>query len=136
MTMTSTTTTSVAARRNVALVAARVYAGLLAAVQLAGVFFFLFLAPEEAVWVGPWVDVPVTAFLVGGMLLKLAVAVGSGLAPHRRIALGFAAVAIGVAVTLVKIPVYDEPEGVLFLAFDGVLLGLLVLARRGAGARA
>jgi hypothetical protein len=30
----------------------------------------------------------------------------------------------------VKIPVYDEPEGVLFLAFDTVLLGVLLLSWR------
>lgn len=48
----------------------------------------------------------------------------------RRIRLGFLAVTLGVAVTPVKIPVYDEPEGVLFLAFDAVLLAVLVLAWR------
>lgn len=130
--MTITTTPSApATRRNVALVATRVFAGLLGAMQLAGAVFFLFLAPEEAVWVDPWVDVPVVALLLCGVLLKLTVAVGPGLDPHRRIGLGLVAVAIGVAVTLFKIPVYDEPEGVLFLAFDFVLLALLLLARRG-----
>lgn len=135
MTMTSTPTVT-ARRRNLALVVTRVYAGLLGASQVAGVVFFVFFAPDEGLWVGPWVDVPVTALLAAGALLKLAVAIGPGLDAHRRIVLGLTAVAIGVAVTLVKIPVYDEPEGVLFLAFDGVLLGLLLLARRGAGARA
>lgn len=134
--MTTTTAPySPATRRNVALSAARVFAGLLGSMQLAGVVFFAFLAPEEAVWVGPWVDVPVVGLLVVGVLLKLAVAVGPGIDPHRRISLGLAAVGIGVAVTLVKIPVYDEPEGVTFLAFDAVLLVLLLLARRGAGLR-
>ena len=134
MTMTSTPTVTTR-RRNLALVVTRIYAGLLGALQLAGVVFFVFLAPDEGLWVGLWVDVPVTALLVGGVLLKLAVAVGPGLDAHRRITLGFTAVVIGIAVTLIKIPVYDEPEGVLFLAFDGVLLVLLVLARRGAGPR-
>lgn len=133
--MTMTSTPTVTARRNHALVAARVVAGLLGASQVAGVAYFVFLAPDEGLWVGAWVDVPITLLLAGGALLKLAVAIGPGLDAHRRIALGFIAVAIGVAVTLVKIPVYDEPEGVLFLAFDGVLLLLLVLARRGAGPR-
>lgn len=126
----TTTTTPTAVHRNVALVAARVFAGVLGAIQLAGVVLFLLLAPEEAVWVGPWVDVPVVSLLVGGALLKLAVALGPGLEPRRRVGLGLVAFAVGVAVTLVKIPVYDEPEGVLFLAFDAVLLALLLLARR------
>ena len=134
MTMTSTPTVT-ARRRNLALGVTRVYAGLFGASQVAGAVFFLFLAPEEAVWLGPWVDVPVVALLVGGALLKLAVSVGPGLDAHRRIDLGLVAVAIGVAVTLVKIPLYDEPEGVVVLAVDAVLLVLLVLARRGAGAR-
>lgn len=126
----TTTTTPTAVHRNAALVAARVFAGLLGAIQLAGVVLFLLLVPEEAVWVGPWVDVPVVSLLVGGALLKLAVALGPGLEPRRRVGLGLVAFAVGVAVTLVKIPVYDEPEGVLFLAFDAVLLALLLLARR------
>lgn len=133
---TTTTSRTPAVHRNLALGAARVAAGLLGCSQLVGVAYFAVLAPEEAVWVGPWVDVPVVGLLVVGLLLKLAVAVGPGLDAHRRIALGLTAVAIGIAVTLVKIPVYDEPEGVLFLAFDGVLLGLLLLARRSAGPRA
>jgi hypothetical protein len=33
-------------------------------------------------------------------------------------------------VNLVQVPVYDEPEGLLFLAFDGLLLLLLLVARR------
>ena len=98
--------------------------------QLTGVAYFMFLAPEQAAWVGPWVDLLVVAVLLGSVLLKLTIAVGPGLDPHRRIGLGLIAVAAGVAVTLVKIPVYDEPEGVLFLAFDATLL---LLARRGTG---
>lgn len=64
-------------------------------------------------------------------LLKLTLAVGPGLERSRRIGVGVVAVAIGIAVTLVKIPVYDEPEGILFIAIDLALLGLLLLARRG-----
>lgn len=135
MTTATTPSTPATRRRNAALVATRVFAGILGAMQLAGAAFFLFLAPEEAVWVGPWVDVPVVALLLAGVLLKLAVAVGPGLDPHRRVRLGLIAVVIGIAVTLVKIPVYDEPEGILFLALDTVLLALLLLARRGAKSR-
>lgn len=131
--MTTTTTRTVpVARRNVALVAARVFAGLFGASQVAGAAFFLLLAPEEAVWLGPWLDVPVIALLLGGALLKLTVAVGPGLDPHRRIGLGMVAAAVGIAVTLIKIPLYNEPEGVVVLAFDAVLLALLLLARRSA----
>jgi len=131
--MTITTTTSApATRRNVALVATRTFAGLIGTIQLAGVVYFVFLAREEAVWVGPWIDVPVVALLVGGVLLKLTIAVGPGLDAHHRIGLGLVAVAVGIGVTLVKIPVYDEPESVTVLVLDAVLLALLLLARRGA----
>lgn len=126
------TTTIAASSRNPALITARVIAGLLGASQLAGAIFFLFIVPDEAVWVGLWLDVPIVVLLVSGALLKLGVGVLPGLPPARRIAMGFLAVGIGVSVTLVKIPVYDEPEGVLFLIFDGVLLLFLTLARRAA----
>lgn len=127
--MTTTTTTS---PRNVALATARVAAGLLGTIQLAGAVFFIFIAREEAVWVGPWLDAPIVALMLSGILLKLGVAILPGLHATRRTAMGFLAVAIGIAVTLVKIPVYDEPESVLFLALDAVLLGLLTLAWRTA----
>lgn len=132
---TASASTAPALHRNLALTATRIFAGLLGTMQLAGVVYFVLLAPEQAVWVGAWVDIPITALLLGGVLVKLAVAVAPALDVHRRIGLGLTAVAIGIAVTLVKIPVYDEPEGALFLAFDGVLLGLLLLARRGAAPR-
>lgn len=127
--MTTTVTTS---SRNIALAAARVAAGLLGAIQLAGATFFLLIAPDEAVWVGPWIDVPIVALTLSGIFLKLGLALLPGLTATRRITMGLLAVTIGVAVTLVKIPMYDEPEGVLFLLFDAVLLGLLTLAWRAA----
>ncbi|QIK74588.1 hypothetical protein [Nocardioides piscis] len=130
MTMTSDTTRTDVRPRNHTLTAARVVAGLLGINGLAGATYFILIAPEEAVWIGPWVDVPVVALMLAGFVLKLAVAFAPGLPADRRIRLGFLAVALGVAVTLVKIPVYDEPEGVLFLAFDAVLLGVLLLAWR------
>ena len=68
--------------------------------------------------------------MLTGFACKLAVALWPGLGVDRRVTLGFVAVAIGVAVTLVKVPLYDEPEGTAFLAADGVLLALLLLARR------
>jgi hypothetical protein len=90
----------------------------------------MFVIPDEVVWKGPWLDVPIVALLLSGALLKLGVGVLPGLPDSRRIAMGFTAVAIGIAVTLVKVPVYDEPEGVGILVFDVVLLVLLTLARR------
>ena len=127
--MTTTVSTTRSAR-NVPLASARVFAGLLGAVQLAGAGFFLLIARDEAVWVGLWLDIPVVALMLSSIFLKLALALLPGLPATRRLAIGFLAVAIGIAVTLLKIPVYDEPEGALFLAFDGVLLTLLVLAWR------
>jgi hypothetical protein len=127
--MTPTITTS---SRNVALTASRVLAGLLGSMQLAGVVYFLLISPDEAVWVGPWIDVPIVALLLSGALLKLGVALLPGMPATRRITMGFLAVGIGTAVTLVKIPAYNEPEGVLALVFDAVLLALLTLAWRAA----
>ena len=129
MAMTSNTTTDVRTS-NRALAAARVVAGVLGVNGLLGATYFILIAPEQAVWVGPWVDVPVVALMLTGFFLKLGVALAPGLPADRRIRLGFLAVALGMAVTLVKIPVYDEPEGMLFLAFDAVLLGVLLLAWR------
>lgn len=126
------TTTTPASSQNIPLISARVAAGVLGIIQLAGAVFFLLIAPQEAVWVGLWIDVPIVVLMLSGILLKIGVAVLPRLNAARRIAMGFLAVAIGTAVTLVKIPVYQEPEGVLFLAFDGVLLVLLLLAWRAA----
>lgn len=122
--------TPITSRRDIALVAARVMAGLLGLTGLAGMVFFLVIAPHESVWVGLWLDVPVVALMLAGFILKLAVGLLPRLPAQRRIGLGLIAVAIGIVVTLVKIPVYDEPEGVMFLIFDAVLLVLLILARR------
>lgn len=126
--MTSNTTDVRTSNR--ALAAARVVAGLLGVNGLLGATYFILIAPEQSVWVGPWVDVPVVALMLTGFFLKLGVALAPGLPADRRIRLGFLAVALGMAVTLVKIPVYEEPEGMLFLAFDAVLLGVLLLAWR------
>lgn len=126
------TTTSTTSARNSALTAARFAAGLLGTMQLVGAAYFLLISPDEAVWVGLWLDVPIVALLLSGVLLKLGVALLPGLPATRRITMGFLAVGIGAAVTLFKIPVYDEPEGVLFLVFDAVLLVFLMLARRAA----
>lgn len=127
-----TSTAVVTPKRNAALIAARALAGVLGALQLAGAVYFLLIAPGEAVWHGPWVDVPVIAVLLTGVFLKLALAIAPGLDAARRIRLGLVAVGVGIAITLVKIPVYDEPESVTFIPVDAALAGLLLLARRGA----
>jgi hypothetical protein len=113
-------------------IAARVLAGLMGLVQLAGAFFFLVLAPEEAVWLGPAVDIPVVGLMLTGFVLKLVFALWPRLSVDRRTRLGLTAVAIGMVVTALKIPLYDEPEGVYFLAVDAVLGALILLARRKA----
>ena len=126
------TTDITAPPRNLGLGAARVVAGLIGAMQLAGAGYFLVVAPEQAVWLGLGIDIPVLTVLFAGILLKLVTALAPGLQQDRRIRLGLAAVGVSVLATLIKIPLYDEPEGVTFLALDAVLLALLLLAARAA----
>ena len=64
------------------LLTARVLATAFGLLQLAGVFFFTVLAPEEAVWLGPLVDVPVVFLVVDAVLLLLL------LLARRRIGVG------------------------------------------------
>ncbi len=54
------------------------------------------------------------------------------LSASRRIRIGLLAVGIGIVVTLLKMPLYGEPEGVTFLVLD-VLLGWLLLRARRSG---
>lgn len=132
MTTTTSTTTAVpgTGRQPRTLLAARIIAGIIGAVQLAGAFFFLVVARDQAIWIGPLVDVPVITLTLTAIALKLTLALAPRIPPTRRITVGLAAVAVGVVLTLVKIPVYDEPEGAVFLAVDAVLVVLLLLARR------
>jgi hypothetical protein len=134
MTLTSATTDVLLRSRNLALVSARVVGGLIAALQLAGGGFFLLLASDDAVWLGPWVDVPVLTALFAGALLMLAMAVAPKLTPHRRIRVGLVAVGLGVISSLIKSALYDGPESLTFLAVDAVVLALLLLAGRAARA--
>lgn len=124
------TTEPTAPPRNLALGTARVLAGLLGTLQLAGAGYFLLVAPEEAGWLGPWIDVPVLTVLFTGIVLTLATAVTPRLRPEPRIRLGLTAAGLTVVATLAKIPLYDEPEGVTVLVVDAVLLTLLLLAGR------
>ncbi len=127
---TSTAAVPGTARQPRTLLTARVLAGIIGTVQLAGAFFFLVLARDQTVWIGPLVDVPVIVLTLTGIALKLTLALAPRIEPARRITVGLAAVAVGVVLTLVKIPVYDEPEGAVFLAVDAAVLVLLLLARR------
>lgn len=127
----TTTTAPRLTRRNVALRIARTYAGVLGVLKLAGMGYFLLVVPEEALWLGLWIDVPVVAGLLAIALLQLAVALAPRVSPARRISLGFAAVGLDVAVTLVKVTLYDEPESATVLGLAAILLALLLLARRG-----
>jgi hypothetical protein len=108
-----------------------VTAGVIGVLQLAGFSFFMFVVPDDQlVILGPWVDYPITILLLSGVLLKLVTALAPGLAADVRIRVGLAAVAVGVVVTLLKVPLYGEPEGVTFLVLDLLLGGLLLQARR------
>ena len=117
--------------RNAALTAARVAAGLIGGLQLAGVSYFLLIVPDaEVVWLGPWIDYPILALLLTGVVLKLTTALAPGLSATLRVRVGLVAVAVGVVVTMLKMPLYGEPEGVTFLVLDGLLGWLLLRARR------
>ena len=129
--MSTITTTAAAPSRNVTLTAARVAAGLIGSLQLAGVSYFLLIVPDaEVVWLGPWIDFPILTLLLTGVALKLTTALAPGLRAALRIRVGLVAVAVGVVVTLLKMPLYGEPEGVTFLVLDGLLGWLLLRARR------
>lgn len=123
------TSTAPIATRNVALTTARAWAGIVGALQLAGISYFLVFAPEEAVYVSPWIDIPAVLGLLAAVGLLLATAFAP-LSAGRRVRVGFAAVVVDVVVTLVKIPVYDEPESATVIGLAAVLALLLVLARR------
>ncbi len=123
--------TSSTPTRNVALTAARVTAGLIGALQLAGVSFFLVIAPaDDVVWLGPWIDYPILTLLLTGIALKLTTAFAPGIRPDVRTRIGLCAVALSVLVTMLKMPLYGEPEGATFLVLDGLLCWLLLRARR------
>ena len=124
-------TTITAPTRNAALTTARVAAGLIGGLQLAGMSYFLLVVPDaEVVWLGPWIDFPILGLLLTVVSLKLVTALAPGLVTALRIRVGLAAVALGVVVTLLKMPLYGEPEGVTFLVLDGLLGWLLLRARR------
>jgi hypothetical protein len=127
----TTVTTTAAPSRSTALTAARVAAGLIGGLQLAGVSYFLLIVPDAGVvWLGPWIDFPILTLLLTGVALKLTTALAPGLSAGLRVRVGLVAVAVGVVVTMLKMPLYGEPEGVTFLLLDGLLGWLLLRARR------
>ncbi len=128
--MSTTLTTPTAQARRGTLLPTRVAAGVIGAAQVAGALNFLVINADQATWLGPWIDVPVTALLLTGVALKLTVAVWPRLAPSLRVRLALVAVVIGVATTIVKITSYDEPEAAAFLLADAVLLTFALIARR------
>lgn len=129
--MSTTVSATAPSTRNAALTAARIVAAVVGGLQLAGFSYFMLIEPdEEAVWLGPWIDYPIVAVLLTGVALKLTTAVAPALGTALRIRIGFLAVGIGVAVTLLKVPLYGEPEGATFLVLDALLGWLLWRARR------
>jgi hypothetical protein len=125
-----------ATRPNHYLTAARCVAGLAGALGLAGIAYLVQVAPEEAVWTSPWVDVPLVAWKAVVSAGFLMVALAPGIPAGSRVRIGTWLAAAEVLFSTVKIFGYDEPEGVTFVVVDLVILALLGLARRrdaGAG---
>jgi hypothetical protein len=104
--------------------------GLFGAVKLAGTVFFLFFATAEqngdpeglADWsVGIWSTALALAYLVAAVRLGR----------DRRVLPALAGVLLlDLVFSAVKLTVYDEPEAVLFLTVDVVIIGLLTLIAR------
>ena len=126
------TTTAVrpSTRRDPLLTGTRVLLGAYGAFKLAGTAYFLFFATAEqggdpeglGDWsVGIWSTALAVAFLVAAVRLGR----------DRRVLPALAAVLLlDLVFSLVKLTVYDEPEAVLFMAVDLVIVGLLALVRR------
>ena len=126
------TTTAVrpSTRRDPLLTGTRVLLGAFGAFKLAGTAFFLFFAtaeqngdPEGLLdWsVGVWSTALAVAFMVAAVRLGKDPRVLPALAGVLLLDLGF---------STVKLTVYNEPESVLFMTVDLVIIGLLALAVR------
>jgi hypothetical protein len=126
------TTTAVrpSTRRDPLLTGTRVLLGAFGAFKLAGTAFFLFFAtaqqngdPEGLLdWsVGVWSTALALAFMVAAVRLGR----------DRRVLPALVVVLlVDLAFSAVKLTVYDEPESVLFMTVDFVILGLLTLIAR------
>lgn len=80
--------------RSVVLAAARIFAGLFGLSKAAGITYFTLIAPDEAIWLGPWIDIPAVGTLVTVTVLLLAVALAPRLTAGRRIGIGLLAVGL------------------------------------------
>jgi hypothetical protein len=128
--MSTTVVRSPARRRNALVRGTRVLLGLVGAFKLAGTAHFLFVATAEqggdpegvGDWlVGVWSTALAVTFLVAAVRL--------GRDP--RVVRWFGGVLLlDLVFSTVKLTVYDEPEAVLFMAVDLVILGLLALIAR------
>jgi hypothetical protein len=128
--MSTTAVRSPARRRDALVRGTRVLLGLVGALKLAGTAYFLFVATAEqggdpegvGDWlVGVWSTALAVTFLVAAVRL--------GRDP--RVVRWFGGVLLlDLVFTTVKLTVYDEPEAVLFMAVDLVILGLLALIAR------
>ena len=131
--MSTTVVRSPARRRNVLVRGTRVLLGLVGAFKLAGTAYFLFVATAEqggdpegvGDWlVGVWSTALAVTFLVAAVRL--------GRDP-RDVRWFGGVLLLDVVFSTVKLTVYDEPEAVLFMAIDLVILGLLTLIARRKG---
>ncbi len=126
------TTTAVrpSTRRDPLLTGTRVLLGAFGAFKLAGTAYFLFFATAEqggdpeglGDWsVGIWSTALALAFVLAAFRLGR----------DRRVLPALAAVLVlDLVFSLVKLTVYDEPEAVLFMAVDLVIVALLALIAR------
>jgi hypothetical protein len=131
--MSTTAVRSPARRRDALVRGTRVLLGLVGALKLAGTAYFLFVATAEqggdpegvGDWlVGVWSTALAVTFLVAAVRL--------GRDP--RVVRWFGGVLLlDLVFSTVKLTVYDEPEAVLFMAIDLVILGLLTLIARRKG---
>ena len=139
--MTTTATSSPVLRpqfrgRAVLLQGTRVLLGAFGAFKLGGTAYFLFWATAEqggdpeglGDWsVGIWSTALAAAFLVAAFRLGR---------DHRVVPLLGGVLLLDLVFSAVKLTVYDEPEAVLFMAVDLVVIGLLALLTRRTGRRA
>jgi hypothetical protein len=131
--MSTTAVRSPARRRDALVRGTRVLLGLVGALKLAGTAYFLFVATAEQggdpEGVGDWlVGVWSTALAV--TFLVAAVRLGRDPRVVRRFG---GVLLLDLVFSTVKLTVYDEPEAVLFMAIDLVILGLLTLIARRKG---